>query len=278
MSSANLQVEIKELDELNYIEEKKPFELFTSVFKKSIIILLILAAWEVIPKSGFVDTTFLPPFSEVMVALWQLIISGELLTHITASLFRAIVGYFIAIILGISLGLSIGWYKLASDVFSPIVEILRNTAPLALFPLFILFFGIGEESKVVIVAYACAWPVLLNTISGVKNVDPLLIMSARSMGVSNFVLFRKIVIPAAVPTIFTGLRISAAASILVLIAAEMIGAKAGLGYLIIYAQYSFLIPTMYAGILTTSAIGVLVNYILVVLERKFTSWKPKVEN
>lgn len=278
MSSVDLELEINKSDVSVEFEVKKPFEIIKSVFKRGILILLVIAVWEIVPRLGLVDTTFLPPFSQVIAALWQMIISGDLMVHISASMFRASIGYLIAIVLGITSGLAIGWYKLASDVLSPAVEVLRNTAPMALFPLFLLFFGIGEESKVAIVVYACSWPIILNTISGVKNVDPLLIMSARSMGVSNFVLFKKIVIPAAIPTIFTGLRISAAASVLVLIAAEMIGAKAGLGYLIIYAQYSFLIPTMYAGIITTSVIGVLVNYLLVIIERRFTSWKPKIGN
>ena len=101
--------------------------------------------------------------------------------------------------------------------------------------------------------YACSWPILLNTIAGVRTVDPLLIRSARSMGLSTLRLFQKVILPAAVPTIFTGVRLAGAYSILVLVAAEMVGAKAGLGYLINSAQYNFAIPDMYAGIITISA-------------------------
>ena len=125
----------------------------------------------------------------------------------------------------------------------------------------------------IIVLYACFFPILLSTISGVANVDVQLLRSARVLGLSPVATFRKVVFPAAIPTIFTGIRISGAAAILVLIAAEMIGATAGLGFLINYAQFNFLIPTMYAAIITTSAIGVAVNYGLVALERRFSRWR-----
>ena len=150
--------------------------------------------------------------------------------------------------MAIPLGLVIGWYPLARDLLTPILELFRNTAALALLPVFILLLGIGEVSKISIVLFACTWPILLNTISAVKNVDPLFIKSARSMNISSFKLFYKVILPASVPTIFTGVRMAGTGAILVLIAAEMIGAKAGLGYFITYSQYNFLIAEMYAGI------------------------------
>ncbi|MEM5766764.1 MAG: ABC transporter permease subunit, partial [Bacillota bacterium] len=117
------------------------------------------------------------------------------------------------------------------------------------------------------------WPILLNTISGVKNVDPLLIKSARSMGASRLVIFLKVILPAALPSIFTGARLSATAAVLLLIAAEMVGAKAGLGFLIFDAQQKFQIPRMYAAILLMSVIGYCANYTLVSLEKKYSAWK-----
>ena len=141
------------------------------------------------------------------------------------------------------------------------------------FPLFL--FGIGEVSKISIILFACTWPILLNTIAAVKNVDPLLIKSARSMNFSSFKLFYKVILPASVPTIFTGIRMAGTGAILVLIAAEMVGAKEGLGYFITYAQYNFLIPEMYAGILTISILGLIINQILVSLEKRFSRWKQE---
>jgi len=158
-------------------------------------------------------------------------------------------------------------------VLNPPLEVFRNTAALALLPAFTLILGIGETSKIAIFTYACFFPILLSTITGVATVDPQLLKSARVLGLSPVATFRKVVFPAAVPTIFTGIRISGAAAILVLIAAELIGATAGLGFLINYTQFNFLIPQMYAAILTTSALGLAVNYGLVALERRFSRWR-----
>lgn len=153
------------------------------------------------------------------------------------------------------------------------LEIFRNTAALALLPVFILILGIGETSKIAIVLFACFFPILLNTVSGVSNVDDQLLRTARVLELSQIDTFRKVIFPAALPTIFTGIRLAAASAILVLIAAEMIGATAGLGYLITYSQMNFLIPQMYAGIITTSALGLAVSYGLIAIEKHFSIWR-----
>ena len=159
------------------------------------------------------------------------------------------------------------------EILTPPLEAFRNTAALALLPAFTLILGIGETSKIAIVTYACFFPILLSTISGVATVDPQLLRSAKVLGLSPVATFRKVVFPAAVPTIFTGIRISGAAAILVLIAAELVGATEGLGFLINYSQMNFLIPKMYAAILTTTLLGLAVNYTLVALERRFSRWR-----
>jgi NitT/TauT family transport system permease protein len=197
-----------------------------------------------------------------------------LFQHVRASLSRSLIGFALSIVSGVPLGLLMGWYKGVANTLSPLLEALRNTAALALLPVFILLLGIGETSKIALIVYASSWPILLNTVSGVRNVDPLLIKSARTMGLSSSQLFRKVILPASVPTIFVGIRLAGATSLVVLVAAEMIGAKAGLGYLIIYAQYNFQIAHMYFGILTITLIGVLFNGFLQRVERHFTSWKP----
>ncbi len=215
------------------------------------------------------DKVFLPPFTEVVSAFFTLAENGQLQEHVSASLTRALTGFFVAIAIAIPLGIAIAWYRPVSDFLNPILELFRNTAALALLPVFVLILGIGEESKIALVIYACTFPILLNTISGVRTVDPLLIKSAASLGgFSSIRLFQKVVLPAAVPTIFTGIRMAAASSILVLIAAEMVGAKAGLGYLITASQLNFQIPNMYAGIVAISLLGLTINAILVLIERR----------
>ncbi|HWD06280.1 MAG TPA: ABC transporter permease [Amycolatopsis sp.] len=244
-----------------------------AVFKKTIAVIVLLAVWETAPRAGLVDTTFLPPFSEVVQALVQLAGDGQLAEHVQASLTRSLTGFAFAVVLAVPLGVLIGWYKPVSDVLTPLVQLFLNTAALALLPVFVLILGIGETSKIAIVFYACTWPILLNTISAVRHVDPTLIKLARSMDLGPLPLFGKVILPASVPTIFTGIRLAGASAIVVVIAAEMVGAKAGLGYLINTSQYNFAIPQMYAGIVAISVIGVGFNQLLVTIERRFTSWR-----
>ncbi|MCO1616081.1 ABC transporter permease [Micromonospora tulbaghiae] len=246
------------------------------VLHRSAALLALAAIWETVPRAGLVDRVFLPPLSEVLAAWWELLRSGQLADHVGASLTRSLTGLALAVVTAIPLGLLIGWYRPLADLLSPLLEVFRNTAALALLPVFVLILGLGETSKIALVVYACSWPILLNTVAGVKGVDPLLIRSARSMGLNHLRLFQKVILPAAVPTVFTGVRLAGAYSILVLVAAEMVGAKAGLGYLVNYAQYNFAIPDMYAGIITISAIGLVVNQLLVAGERRFSTWRADV--
>lgn len=236
-------------------------------------IVTLALVWEVLPRVGVLDRQFIPPLSDVLRAWWQLVVSGELWRHLQASLVRSGVGFFLATALGIPVGAAVAWYRPVREFFQPALEVFRNTAALALLPVFTLILGIGEASKIAIITYACFFPILLSTIAGVATVDAQLLRSAKVLGLSPIATFRKVVFPAAVPTIFTGIRISGAAAILVLIAAELVGANAGLGFLISYSNNNMLIPKMYAAILTTSVLGLAVNYGLVGLERRFSRWR-----
>jgi NitT/TauT family transport system permease protein len=246
-------------------------------FRRTVAIAAFLLLWEVAPRVGLAEPAFLPPLTEVLGTGVELLRNGQLVSHVQASLSRSLVGFGLAIVYAVPLGLLIGWYRPFASVVSPLLEALRNTAALALLPVFILLLGIGEASKIALVVYSCSFPILLNTIAGVRNVDPLLIKSARTMGLSPLRLFQKVILPAAVPTVFVGIRLAGAYSLLVLVAAEMIGAKAGLGYLIIYAQYNFQIPNMYVGILSLTVIGLAFNQVLQQIEKHFTRWKPAHE-
>ncbi|MDU4960487.1 MAG: ABC transporter permease [Sporomusaceae bacterium] len=236
-------------------------------------IALFLALWEVAPRIGLADPVFLPPFSKVAAALFQLLSSGELLKHIFVSLRRSFIGFSLGLLTAVPLGLAIGCSKRLEDFIDPLLQTFRQTSTMALFPVFILLFGIGELSKVAIIFWGVQWAILLNTITGVKTVDPLLIKAAKSMGTSSFKLFIKVIIPAAIPAIFTGIRLSATTSILILIAAEMIGANAGLGFLLYDAEVKYKIPTMYAAIATMSLLGLMLNYTLVNIERRYAHWR-----
>jgi NitT/TauT family transport system permease protein len=259
---------------------RRPARAFGRIVRGSAAIALFLAAWELVPRYLLDDgtRTFLPPASEDFTALWELIGNGQLLEHLEASLSRSAAGFAIAVVVAVPLGLLIAWYKPLAAYLNPLLELARNTAALALLPVFTLLLGIGETSKISLVVYACVWPVLLNTIAGVRTVDPLLVKAARSLGLSSPRLFRKVILPSAVPTIFTGIRMAGSYAILVLIAAEMVGAKAGLGYLINTTQSNFEIPKMYAGIIAVSVLGLIVNQVFVWLERRFSTWRQQGES
>src|SRR6476469_4255706 len=201
--------------------------------QRSLLLVVLLSVWEAAPRLGLIDQVFLPPFSEVIAAGWQLAQTGELYEDVSDSLLRALSGFLISVVLIVPLGLAVGWYARLGNLLNQFIEICRNTAPLALLPVFILLLGIGELSKITMVVYSCAWPLLLNTIAAVRQVDPLLVKSARTMGATPSQLFRKVILPASLPTIFVGIRLASASAMLVLVASEMVGAKAGLGYLII---------------------------------------------
>lgn len=248
----------------------------THIVQKWLGIVVFALAWELLPRTGLVSANFLPPLSAVIATLYDLVVSGEIARHVAISLQRSALGFGFAVLISVPLGIALGWYTLVDRLVDPLLQVFRQLSPFALFPLFILFFGIGELSKVVVIAFACQWPVLLNTIGGVKEVDPLLIKSARSMGLSSGQLFRKVVLPAALPAILTGLRLAASMSLILLIAAEMIGASAGLGFLIIDSQYKFQVPTMYAAIMTIAAIGLIANLVFVIVGRRLTAWKEEV--
>ncbi len=232
-----------------------------------------LLLWELVPRAGIVSEAYLSPPSQILPAIWQMAQSGELLKHVGASLQRSLWGLLLAIGLGVALGLLMGWFSRLEAIVDPILQLFRQTSAFALFPVFILFLGIGELSKVAIIFWASFWPVLLSTISGVKQVDQLLINSARSMGASRLFVFGKVVLPAASPSIFTGIRLAGTYCITALVAAEMIGAHSGLGFLTLNSQEVFQIPAMYAGILLLALLGLALNFILARIERRLTRWR-----
>lgn len=237
------------------------------------VIAAILALWEGAPRAGLVNPNFLSPVSVVLKTLWLMVSSGEIGKHALVSLTRIAEGLGVSIAIGVPLGLLTGWYKGFERAVDGPLQFGRQISAIALFPVFILLFGIGELSKVVIIFWASVWPVLLNTVTGVKGIDPVLLRSARSMGASHLVLFRKVILPAAAPSIFTGVRLGAAYAFMVLVAAEMIGANAGLGFLVLYSQEVFRIPDMYAAIVALAAFGLALNKLLLVLEQSATSWR-----
>lgn len=243
-------------------------------------IFLFAAIWEAIPRLAgqfdLFDATFIPPCSTVVKAFVEICLDGTLIKHASISLERASLGFALANVVAIPLGLAIGSFRMVERFCDPILQTFRQTAAMALFPVFIMLFGIGEPSKIILIYWGAQWPILLSTIAGVKAMDPLLIKAAKSMNVSTSQLFRKVMLPAAFPSIFTGMRLAATNSILILIAAEMIGADRGLGYLVYDSQVRYEIPLMYAGIGSLSLLGLAVNYVMTAVE-KHISWDRRAK-
>lgn len=240
-------------------------------------IVIFLIIWEAVANLGVVSQVFLPSFTTVFKELIRLIETGELLGHIGISLFRSLTGFFLGLAFAIPLGLLIGWFRKFERFIDPLIQTFRNLSVLSILPVFVLFFGIGEVSKIAVIFWGVLWAVIINTIAGVKNVDPLIIKGARSMGITNKDLFLKVIFPGALPSIFTGIRISATTSILVLIGAEMLGASKGLGYALYFYQANFKTPAMYSVIIIMAVLGVSINYILTYIEKRAFIWKEDVQ-
>lgn len=231
--------------------------------------------WELLASFGFLNPILIPGPVRVGQAVSDYFTSGVIWEHLFASLRRAALGFSLAVVLGLFLGVLIGRVRTIDRFIGPLIEVFRQLPPLAIFPVLIILLGLGFRSQVAIVLWASLWPILLNTISGTRETDPVLIKAARSLGCSRFQTFSKVVLPSAVPTIATGLRLGGSYSLLVLVAAEMIGANSGLGFLIVNRQYNFLIPEMYASIAILAVLGTIVNFALVAFERRMTRWRQE---
>ncbi|MHC6204056.1 ABC transporter permease [Breznakiellaceae bacterium SP9] len=252
---------------------KRLYEKGGDLFARSIGLILFIALWELAPKLGLVRAAYLSPPSTVFQALYRMGVRGDLSKHFLVSLQRAVVGLGVSSVVGVVLGLFIGYFRRTERCLNLLFQSFRQMSAFALFPVFILFFGLGELSKTIIIFWASLWPVLLNTSGGVKNVDKILVRSAASMGASKLFIFLKIILPAAAPEIFTGIRLGGSYCVMAVVAAEMIGATSGLGYLVIYSEQTFNTPEMYGGIVMLAVLGLGLNYVLHLIERFFTSWK-----
>jgi len=237
----------------------------------------VLVLWELTSRFGLVNTLLLPAPSTALADLWVVIANGYLAKALVASVFRIICGFAIAVTVGVTLGAAMARLRLVADICDPLVELLRPISPLALYPLAILWFGIGDASKIFIIALAASFPVILNTYAGVRGIEANLFRAARSLGASEFEIFRGIVLPGALPYMFTGIRLAWGISLIVIIAAEMVGASEGLGYMVLDAQQTFRTERVFAGIMVIGLIGFLTDLGFRHLRRRLTPWYRESE-
>jgi len=247
------------------------YGLFESASGYLLIVALGLL-WEAVVRLSIVDTPTLPALSSILDAFWRLLVSGTFVAVFLPSLKRLFLGYLVACAVAIALGVTMGSSRFMFRLFGPLIEFLRPIPSPAYVPMAILFFGIGDEMKVFMIAFASFFPVLLNTISGVRNVERVLIDTGRTFGLSPLSITTEVVLPSASVYIVTGMRISLAIALVLTVLAEMVTGNDGIGFFVLNAQRSFRIPEMYAGVIALAIVGYLLNYLFVVLESQVLAW------
>ena len=234
--------------------------------------LIVIMIWKIVTYLRIFNPVILPSPESIGQAFLSELISGELLKHIQISLFRVFLGFGIGSAMAVSLGLLIGWSEKAKSFVDPIVEIVRPIPPMAWIPLSILWFGIGELPKIFIIILGVFFPVLTNTVVGVRSIEKGLLKLARSMGLKGFTLFKEVIVVGASPFIITGLRIGLGFGWMCLVTAELIAAQAGLGYMIEEAKMLLLTNKVILGMLTIGFLGILIDRLIMRLEKIVLPW------
>ena len=235
---------------------------------------LIVAAWQLLSQSGYIPARILPAPSAVVAAGVRLTKSGELFEHIRMSAQRAALGFLVGGTIGFGLGVISGVSSLGENLLDSSVQMIRNVPHLALLPLIILWFGIDESAKIVLVALGVFFPIYINTFHGIRNTDPHLIEMARVYGLRRFALFRHVVFPGALPSIMVGVRYSLGIAWLTLIVAETIAATSGIGYLAMNAREFMQTDIVVLAILLYAILGKLSDSASRVVERRLLRWHP----
>ena len=240
-------------------------------------ILALLAGWELAAALGFLRPHSFPPPSRVAQGAWELTVRGfpegvRVWTHAWVTLRRIFSGFALAMIVAIPLGLLIGRSSVLDRLTHPVITFARSVATLSLLPLVIVWFGTGELSKTLLIAYGCCWVMLSNVIAGVKYVDPVLIRAARSMDTPLRQIFSHVILPAALPRIFAGARTALGVGFMVIVGAEMIGTIEGLGALIMEARTFYRTDVTIVGMLLLGAMGVGFAVGMEALERRLLPW------
>jgi ABC-type nitrate/sulfonate/bicarbonate transport system permease component len=237
---------------------------------------ILVALWEVAALAGRVDTRFFPAPSSIFQALGRMIQTGELWENLSISLQRIAIGFTIGAVPGVIIGLAMGLFSPIRAVIQPLVDGTFPIPKIAVLPLFIMIFGIGEESKYAIIAVAVIYLVLINTAAGVRNSEKIYLDVGKNFGASRWQFFKTIAVPGAMPQIFTGFQLALGVALIVIVATEFVGAKTGIGYLIWQSWQTFSVEAMYCGLVTTAFLGFLAQLGLDTLQRLVIPWKPEL--
>lgn len=237
------------------------------------VFVFLIFIWELGSRTGVISQLVLPAPSEAFSAFMDLARSGNLQKHLGASLQRLGIGFTAGTALGLVVGTAIGLSSYARAGLAPLVSAIFPIPKIALLPLFIIWFGIGEGSKVATILFGCFFPTVIATYGGIDSVDRTLIRMGQSFGLSRWEIVRKIVLPAALPAILSGMRISASIAIILLVAAEMIGAEYGIGAFVLLAGNLMSTDQLIAGVAILSVMGLIVSWLITRAEKAFLAWR-----
>lgn len=233
-----------------------------------------LAIWEAAAQAGFIAPQILPAPSAVAKTGWQMLANGSLLEHLGASLARAVIGFVIGGVIGFALGIVVGFSRLAEALLDRSIQMIRAIPFLAMLPLVIVWFGVDESGKIFMVSLAVMFPIYINTVLGIRQVDPKLLELAKVTGLSWQQAIRRIILPGAMPSVLTGVRYALAVAWLALVIAETIATTSGIGFLAMDAREFLQTNVIVLTILIYAAIGVGADSLARALERQLLRWHP----
>jgi ABC-type nitrate/sulfonate/bicarbonate transport system permease component len=237
-----------------------------------ILIAILMILWETVARLAPEPFPNFPPLSEILFHWWVNIADGTLPEAVASTLFRMFAGYTASAAFGVSLGILIGTNRFSRRLLEPLIELLRFVPVSAFIPLLILFFGIGFQMKVWVAFVGASFLIILNTYAGVASVHPTLLETAATFRLSRLQTIREIILPAAAPSIFVGLRLALATALIISVLAEMIAGNSGIGYFILQGQQMLSVSDMYVGIFTLGVVGYAINSIFVAIERSVLRW------
>ncbi len=237
-------------------------------------VVAFLAIWQFVAFRRVMPELFLPGPSDIAVAFSAYVAKGQIWNDVWVSGQELVLGFVLAIIVGLPVGMAMGWYRRFSLALDPFVTFFNAIPRVSLTPLFIIWFGIGINSKLAVVFLGAVFAILINAGVGVRNLDPALIKAARSFGANDLQLFRTVVLPGCVPYILAGFRLGLAHALTGVVVAELVAAQAGIGLMMATAGATFQTSRVFVGLVIIAATGVLITYGFSRIERRFQSWKP----
>lgn len=237
--------------------------------------LLVLALWQLSSSTGWISDQLLPSETTVLAAFRELWRDGDLQAALPISLRRAGEGFLIGGSIGLGLGLVSGLWRIGEELLDSSLQMLRTVPFIALIPLFMLWFGIGEQAKISLISAACIFPVYLNTYAGVRGVDPKIVEAGTVFGLRRWSLIRHVILPLSLPSILVGIRYGLGVSLLALVAAEQINASSGIGYILINANQNARADIVIAGVLVYALLGISVDILMRLIEKAALPWRAK---